>query len=702
VPSFERAVEKDSTFVIVAINARILLDVLDGRCDSARARYDAAHRKNHRPSLNGERLFDPSAWGCSDSTAGLSLPTVGPIFTEQRDTVKNSLTDVVRAVLTVKGKVFERGLRKGATAVDRLEMLLAADSVGVYVPDPKLVTTYRALSERVKRTIEKLSSPRERGEAIFRLLHDSVLKKYIEEIPFRDVLATGSYNCASAVALYSLLCEEYGVPIVYFTAPQHILCGVADGSNVITVELTEPKIGFDYNPGGDSLVDHLLSLKIYTPEEVEEIGRDSILRHYTNKRRETGFTAVIATIVLNAMSRNPPFAPPSIASYEHLFTGLMLDRSENVTLLVYFLLRFLELDSVRERIPRDVIALMRYRSNEPVFSIALISAATAGLASTLSPEIRKRYDDAMQTIWACTPAGPEGDSTRQFVQSMYALVLARDAALRSAPDTAFAYLTQYVDYAEGRFVDRVAPIIDDYVALLSDRSMYSQILMVPAVFDSVLAPSLRSYALFSALRGYLESGVLRTIDATSYASKLREYLGVLRSEDYSVQELESFINVLRSKLVFVGRVDLVTNLIDEAEKANVRSALITEMRSLQRTMLANMKRTVDPADLKATMQFFLGSTDGPRTESVPLDGTETKAVLEISGLDPGQVFNIHVTLDEEGFERLTIFSGTFGANESSVDLSFSVPTIRRNSSGKATFTVLANGTVIAERTVRVR
>jgi hypothetical protein len=163
---------------------------------------------------------------------------------------------------------------------------------------------YSRVREIVRPTVDRQTEPVERAEALFRVLHDSILRKYVSEVPLRTVLENGHYNCVSAVALYSLLCKDFGIPLTFFKAPGHIACGIPEKNNsVIPVELTSPTDGFRFIKQRDSLVAYLLSFKLVTQDEVESIGVDSIFRQYYDHSRIVPFESIVSAVASNAMYR---------------------------------------------------------------------------------------------------------------------------------------------------------------------------------------------------------------------------------------------------------------------------------------------------------------------------------------------------------------------------------------------------------------
>lgn len=87
---------------------------------------------------------------------------------------------------------------------DQLQLLIAACPTG----DEAMHT---AFSGKVDQLFMRLESKKVRAKPvekqvklIFKEVHDSFLKRYLEEAIFTDLLETGTYNCVTASALYAV------------------------------------------------------------------------------------------------------------------------------------------------------------------------------------------------------------------------------------------------------------------------------------------------------------------------------------------------------------------------------------------------------------------------------------------------------------------------------------------------------------------
>lgn len=690
-----------SDWSVFAIGARLYTELIARRCESARILNAKVQLRSDSLATRLRLFLNPLNSLCSSIDDTLALPVVPPVFTSATDTTIATLNDVLRTTQTSKGVVYARGLRSGASAEDLVEALLAADTVGSYTSSPTLVASYRALSARMKRIVATISNPRERARAIFRYLHDSVLTRYEENIRLREVFVSGTYNCNSAVALYGLLCEENNVPLTYFSSPGHVFCGVKEPDSTVYVELTAPVDGFDFQLVSDSVVKHLVMFKFVTPEEVEQLGRDSILRRYYAVDRMTDFTSVIATTMTNAIARLRESDPETLDFYEHVLGAITLSPPSAI-FPVFMIPLALSMESqvIRERLPHDVIELARYRGSELGVSAGLLISIMQGLLNEVSPNLQSRYDQAVQVVWNRMPVDQRADSLRSVVKSLYAVSLALKALRNNAPDTAFAYLVKHPNALFDKHTAEILPIISEFVKQLEDGPEYIKILRVPDYFNATLTPKLREQALRISLEAHLQGQAVVNISDSTFAGNTRECLRLLRTSLKDTEALESFVWETRSNLIFRGRLDLVSDLIREATSAGLRPGYIREMHSLHQTMLANSKHPVATKRMNATMMFRLGSENGPITESLPSHTRDTRLSLGLHGLDPGQTFQLQIALDVPGFERNMFHEGRIGAEESTVILVRRLPTLR--SKGKSVIVVFVDGKEILRRDIHVR
>lgn len=160
-------------------------------------------------------------------------------------------------------------LRQRETKVDVEQVcaLLLAAEAGA---DP---TLQEGILARIGETAEDLKARgvteknyAKAAKVIFRVVNERFLKQYHIDGQFADIFKDGTYNCASASALYALILETLGMPYAVVEMPQHINLLIDPGGENIAIETTDPVNGL-YAVNKKQIVQSLLNLKLI-PEEV--------------------------------------------------------------------------------------------------------------------------------------------------------------------------------------------------------------------------------------------------------------------------------------------------------------------------------------------------------------------------------------------------------------------------------------------------
>ena len=106
-------------------------------------------------------------------------------------------------------------------------------------------------------------------EYLYYYTHRKLLKKYDQYASLSETLTTGTYDCLTATAVYSILFTELSVPHAIVETNYHIYILVyPDSKDEILLETTDPSYGF-----------------ITNTNEIEQLKSDYKL---ANEQRETG------------------------------------------------------------------------------------------------------------------------------------------------------------------------------------------------------------------------------------------------------------------------------------------------------------------------------------------------------------------------------------------------------------------------------
>lgn len=157
----------------------------------------------------------------------------------------------------------------------------APDSTALAVATSHLEALLQATDAHVRAA----DDPLRKARALFRHLHRDVLKQYIIEAPFGDLLRRGTYNCVSGTLLFALAAARHDIPAEVHLTPDHMYAVVRQGNRQVRVEMTDPRRGFAFKEDHKAVVRHLLAAKIVTPEDVEARGTQALYRELIEQAR---------------------------------------------------------------------------------------------------------------------------------------------------------------------------------------------------------------------------------------------------------------------------------------------------------------------------------------------------------------------------------------------------------------------------------
>jgi hypothetical protein len=104
------------------------------------------------------------------------------------------------------------------------------------------VDQFAALRSEARRLCESLPDAITKAEAIHRLLHTQLLRRYdADTTNIATTFNSGVYNCASATLLFVSLAADVGLDIQAFELPGHVRAALTDGANQWEVEITSSK-----------------------------------------------------------------------------------------------------------------------------------------------------------------------------------------------------------------------------------------------------------------------------------------------------------------------------------------------------------------------------------------------------------------------------------------------------------------------------
>ncbi len=182
---------------------------------------------------------------------------------------------------------------------DLLDAFLIAEGITDSLRRRELHQQVDHLLEALERRIKPGHSPAKKGRRIFDFLHRRCFKKYVLNARLSHTLTAHAYNCLTATALFYLFGEHFQVPIRIYTSPTHVFAAVDEADRRITVELTDPRGGFDYRGNWEEHVEFLLRYKLISREELERKGPEQIYDEYVQHRREIRPEQLVAVVYNN-------------------------------------------------------------------------------------------------------------------------------------------------------------------------------------------------------------------------------------------------------------------------------------------------------------------------------------------------------------------------------------------------------------------
>lgn len=165
-------------------------------------------------------------------------------------------------------------------AVPLVRAMLLAEGVS----DPAALAAHEAYVERVLTGIDAhvrdRHSAAKKAKTIFKRLHRDVLKRYDEQAQLTALPNGGRFNCVTGTALFYLAAQRHGIPVAIHVTPVHVYAVVDPAGEALRIELTDPKKGFDFDDEREDVIEHMLTYKLITAEELALEGEDAIYRSF--------------------------------------------------------------------------------------------------------------------------------------------------------------------------------------------------------------------------------------------------------------------------------------------------------------------------------------------------------------------------------------------------------------------------------------
>lgn len=143
--------------------------------------------------------------------------------------------------------------------------------------------------------------PEQKIKALYGKIHEAFLKKYDARNEFSSIFKSGSYNCVSSTALYSLVFDEFGIPFNIKETPNHVYLIAYPATERIHVETTDASGGF-FQFDEDlkkRYVDHLYAQEIISKREYNSLTIDELIDEYYFTEDEIDIERLIGIQYMN-------------------------------------------------------------------------------------------------------------------------------------------------------------------------------------------------------------------------------------------------------------------------------------------------------------------------------------------------------------------------------------------------------------------
>ncbi len=673
---------------------------IKGQCDTAAAymaRVDELRRETSYPDEPVESIRSRVA-ACQSNERTFIHDSIPPLYANSRPSAKKiSQRELIALVVPFQPNTVQLALDEGSSSTVRLSALLYLDTIITSADELRYQERYRNIQEHANSAVVADAPPRKRAEQLFRYLQDSVFVRYDEMVSFHRVLNDGTFNCASAVALYSLLCHDLTIPLLYYQAPGHITCGVPDGDQVIFVELTSPKDGFGFDRERDSVIDHLLSYKLITREEIDVLGADSLYRQYMEHRRTASFSSVLAAVAGNAFVRG--YLEANVEqlnrdSYGRFISAIALDTgSVGMQSLIEFSWAFSTEQIIRQYL-KDLGHLAAYLHAD-TSSYAIVAVA-GGMMMLRLADLDHSYqpDNDCLIFHAHAPTAEPKKDLSSVIDAFCATTHAFLVSQKGDLGLAFAYLRHYLPDSAWAMHPNALGVTEQYVRQLFDEGDNDEALKLAREIVIKSDNRVSSTLLQESIYLYLTSNRCRTLDTARYRELVQELFRRRLEQRTEKEHQWKTVYSLVSEAVFRVRYDLARIAVEEASNARFAADRLGELRGTMALFMANKDKPVDADDLDLTVSLHLHDADGPRTSTLPSRDASAAIRIRISGLSLGQVLEYTVRVEVPGMPDVIRWKTDNGANNTEMIVAFSMPAPPRGVVGDGIIEVLVDGDVV--------
>jgi tetratricopeptide (TPR) repeat protein len=182
---------------------------------------------------------------------------------------------------------------------DTLSALLIAEGTDDQRTISAFKSQYHLLINRIKEEIDRENDVYDLAEEIFNYFHEHLLKRYLAQTRFIDIVNTGSYNAITGCLMYFLVCREFKIPVYIVQSGNYLYTQIKSGNQKVNVNVIDREGGFNQRSNRKDMLELLVRLGYVTRTEIQLYGEDESYKKYIGNPAELEIYEVMALFYNN-------------------------------------------------------------------------------------------------------------------------------------------------------------------------------------------------------------------------------------------------------------------------------------------------------------------------------------------------------------------------------------------------------------------
>jgi len=161
-------------------------------------------------------------------------------------------------------------------------LFICNDSLVTQAKAKEYENSFKGVAGRFNTEYYQQMSEKKKIQKIYSAIHDEMLGKYTQLVPFSSIFTSGEYHCVSSSMLFALVFDELNIPYEIRAIPGHVYLVAFPSASFIIVETTDPLRGtiiFDQAFKAD-FVEYLQDSKLISKEEYYNSDLDSLFKKH--------------------------------------------------------------------------------------------------------------------------------------------------------------------------------------------------------------------------------------------------------------------------------------------------------------------------------------------------------------------------------------------------------------------------------------